>query len=170
MKNKTKNFLSIFLMACMLCGPSNVFANDSNDVSTVAPYGPIYICSGNSTTTKLKASNQQEVYMTFGGLYVQPLDSITITASHVFTVSNTNTFNLIPELWTNSYSISYSSSVSLSQTVTNRTGRLAEFVGFAIYDLYMVTKLIELSPGSGKCQMVANGDYKVYKGTTYGYR
>lgn len=87
----------------------------------------------------------------------------------MFTVSNANTFNLIPELWTYSYQETYSSSGSLAQTVTNRTGRLAEFVGFAVYDLYKVKKLVETAPGSGYCTLI-EGDYKVYKGTGYGYR
>lgn len=159
----------IFLtVSCLVLNPLLVFANESDEDSTITPIGAVYVCTGSSTNKTLKSSNNQEVYKTFG-IFSEPLNSVTIEEAHVFTVSNANTFNLIPELWTYSYQETYSSSGSLAQTVTNRTGRLAEFVGFAVYDLYKVKKLVETAPGSGYCTLI-EGDYKVYKGTGYGYR
>ena len=159
----------IFLtVVCLALNPLFVFANESDEDSESSPIGAIYVCTGSSTNKTLKSSNNQEVYKTFG-IFSDPLNSVTVEQSHVFTVSNANTFNLIPELWTTSYQETYSSSVSLAQTITNRTGRLAEFIGFAVYDLYKVKKLVETSPGSGYCNLI-EGEYKVYKGTGYGYR
>ena len=168
MERILKKCMIILTVSCLVLNPLIIFANDSVKDSAVTPRGAVYACTGSSTSKTLKSSNNQEVYKTFG-TYIQPLDHVTINYSHVFTVSNAHTFNLIPELWTYSYQESYSTSESMSQTITNRTGKLAEFVGLAIYDLYRVKKLIETSPGSGYCNLI-EGDYKVYKGTGYGYR
>ena len=91
-----------------------------------------------------------------------------MTEEHVFGLSNTSTFSLIPELIETGFGYSYSSSNSLSQTIPNQTGELAEFVGISVYNICKVQKLVEVS--EGYCKIVANGNYDVYRETGYDFR
>ena len=76
----------IFLtVVCLALNPLFVFANESDEDSEISPIGAIYVCTGSSTNKTLKSSNNQEVYKTFG-IFSDPLNSVTVEQSHVFTV------------------------------------------------------------------------------------
>lgn len=132
----------------------------------IAPYAQFIECDG-SFNVLTRTQTSKKILALSLGLWVNPGDSYEVTTSMTQTVSNSATFNLVPEFFSLGYEVSYTSAIAVGLTVTNTSSTLKEAALFRIADVYSVTMFTYV--GANTCQIL-NTTKTVYKGYNYSFK
>ena len=121
---------------------------------------PMVPCDGSFNEYVSRTTGHEEVVWK-SGYYVNPGDSVSYSWKKSFTVSNSASIKILPELLDMGYSTSYSVEVGTTVTVHNNTSTKKEVKGYRIYDnvKYMKGEYA----GGGACTYTLP-TMKVYKG------
>lgn len=156
---------SIALSTLSLLLVSTVFINPIS--ADFTPYVSVIPCDKELHLNIRRVGGTYTEVVKYTGRFLQPGSTGSVSSTQSFSVSNSRTFNLIPELISFGQSSTYSASLTSTTSFTNTSSQFVEIVGFGVYYNYSVDVYIVV--GSGTCN--ANPQvqtYKVYAGTSWG--
>lgn len=149
------------LLCLSLLGMNMFTSIDATKASEdIQPRLPVVYCEGSSTSITRRAKTNLE-FIGYTNIYLNIGDSLSVAFGYTDSVSNSASFNLIPDLINYGYSRSVSISSTQTITVNNNTDHVAHVGAYRVYDIVYYTNASYI--GNNTCT-VSNGSRNVYTG------
>lgn len=155
---KTK--ITIFVLTLFL--GLSAFTNSIKADGQISPYAVVVPCSG-SFNSLTKTGVGSSIAKSTGIMYVNG-STATVTQTHTVTLSNSATFNLIPEFLTFGYSTSITAGNTIGWSKTNKSGKTQQLVVKSFYDVFTVRS--HHYQGNGLCNY-STSNKNIYTGWGY---
>ena len=151
-----KSRMSIILFSFFTLAVTNIIGVQAAEPRRL----PMVSCNGSFNEYLSRTRGHEEVIWN-SGYFLNAGDTIAYTWQKSFSVSNSTSINILPELLSMGYSTSYSVQVGTTVTVHNNTTTKKEVKGYRIYDnvKYMEGNYV----GGGACTYTTP-TMKVYRG------
>lgn len=149
------------LLCLSLLGMNMFVSIDATKASEdIQPRLPVVYCEGSSMSiTNISKTNKE--FLRYTSTYLDPGNSMSVKYGYTETISNSASFNLIPDLINLGYQESVSVSAEQTVTVNNNTGHVAHVGIYRIYDIVYYRNASYI--GNDTCT-VSSGSKKVYTG------